>query len=436
MTKYPKYKPTNIEWIKNIPAHWELRKLKYIVNDKLMYGANEIAESENPINPRYIRITDFGDDGNLRKDTFKSLASDIAKDFLLCEGDILFARSGATVGKTFQFKNYNGIACFAGYLIKASPNILKINSDYLYYYTKSGTYENWKNSIFNQSTIQNIGADKYSLLEISIPPLQEQTLIANFLDEKTEKIDKLIETKKKLIELLKEERTAIINNAVTKGMNPKAKLKPSGIEWLGDIPEHWEVKKLKYVAKINLGKMLTNDDKGDFHLKPYLRAANLQWLEVDVNDIKEMWFSSWELEKLRLFENDLLVSEGGEVGRTAIWKNEIEECYIQNSVHKVTILNPNISKFFLFQFYVNGQKGIFDSIVNRISIAHLTVEKIREIIFLVPNYIEQKEIVEFIEAKTQKIDITISKIEKEIELMKEYRTSLVSEVVTGKVKVF
>lgn len=112
--------------------------------------------------------------------------------------------------------------------------------------------------------------------------------------------------------------------------------KDSGIEWIGEVPGHWEVKRLKAVAQIVLGKMLTNDDKGDFSLKPYLRAGNINWLNVNVDDIKEMWFSDKELEKYRLETDDLLVSEGGEVGRTCIWKNELPECYIQNSVHKIT----------------------------------------------------------------------------------------------------
>ncbi len=98
--------------------------------------------------PRYIRITDFGDDGKLRNDTFKSLPFKTAKDFFLKDGDILFARSGATVGKTFQFKDYNGIACFAGYLIRARIDEKQMMTDFLYYYTKSGIYENWKSSIF------------------------------------------------------------------------------------------------------------------------------------------------------------------------------------------------------------------------------------------------------------------------------------------------
>lgn len=210
-----KLKPSGIDWLGDIPEHWEVKKLKYVVQEKLKYGANEVAELEEPTFPRYIRITDFGDDGKLKDDTFRSLPPEIANDYLLNDGDILFARSGATVGKTFQFKDYKGSACFAGYLIKVSPDFYKIISDFLFLYTKSGAYENWKNSIFNQATIQNIGADKYALLNIPIPPLKEQQQIVEYIDSETKCIDDKIARAEKEIELLQEYRTALISEVVT-----------------------------------------------------------------------------------------------------------------------------------------------------------------------------------------------------------------------------
>lgn len=164
--------------------------------------------------------------------------------------------------------------------------------------------------------------------------------------------------------------------APASGWKPYPAYKDSGVEWLGKVPEHWEIKKLKYIAEIILGKMLTNDDKGGYFLKPYLHAQNINWQNVNSDDIKEMWFSKQELEQYRIKLHDLLISEGGEVGRTAIWKNEIEECYIQNSVHKVTILPGNNPFYFLSLFFLYGQLGFFDSIVSRVSIAHLTKEKL------------------------------------------------------------
>lgn len=207
-------KDSGIEWLGKVPKHWEVKRLKYLVQGKLEYGANEVAELDDIKMPRYIRITDFDDDGNLQRDTFKSLSEDKAKEYLLQEGDVLFARSGATVGKTFQFKNYKGRACFAGYLIRARPN-QKILSDFLYCFTRSNAYENWKNSIFNQATIQNIGADKYSILTLPLPSAEEQKEIVNFIIAKCERINGIIFRAEQSVELLKEYRTALISEVVT-----------------------------------------------------------------------------------------------------------------------------------------------------------------------------------------------------------------------------
>lgn len=206
---------SGIEWIGEIPKNWVTKKLKYVLSDKLKYGANESADEENREHPRYIRITDFGKNGKLKKDTFKSLPPEKANEYLLKEGDILFARSGATVGKTFQFKNYNGVACFAGYLIKASPNPELILSDYLYLFTKTSNYEQWKNSIFNQATIQNIGADKYAYLDITIPKVEEQKVSIDHIYKESDRIDSKIKKTKKLIDLLIEYRSALISEVVT-----------------------------------------------------------------------------------------------------------------------------------------------------------------------------------------------------------------------------
>lgn len=128
---------------------------------------------------------------------------------------MLFARSGGTVGKTFQFKNYNGLACYAGYLIKAEPNEKNILSDFLFQYTNSGIYEQWKNFILNKATIENIGADKYSLLPVIIPPVPEQTAIISYIEKETAIINQTIANIEKELALVQEYKTALIAEAVT-----------------------------------------------------------------------------------------------------------------------------------------------------------------------------------------------------------------------------
>lgn len=207
-------KDSGIEWIGEIPEHWICTVFKKFLSEPMQYGANEPAEECNYNDPRYIRITDIKDDGTLRDDTFKSLPLEKAKEYMLTKGDLLFARSGATVGKTFLYKE-DYAACFAGYLIKARCNKNELLPNFVFYYTLSNVYQNWKNSIFIQSTIQNIGADKYSVMPIIIPPLSEQQFIADYLDRKCSEIDELISIKQQKIEKLKDYKKSLIFECVT-----------------------------------------------------------------------------------------------------------------------------------------------------------------------------------------------------------------------------
>jgi len=206
---------SGVKWLGEIPAHWEIRKLKYVADAPLQYGANESAELTNPDLPRYIRITDINEDGSLRDDTFRSLPEHIAKPYLLKHGDVLFARSGATVGKTSMYHESWGTACYAGYLIRLRVKLSLTLPEYLFYFTSSSSYQNWLDSIFIQSTIQNVSAEKYANLVITIPPIAEQRNIIIYLDHETTKIDALITQIREGIDKLKEYRTALISAAAT-----------------------------------------------------------------------------------------------------------------------------------------------------------------------------------------------------------------------------
>jgi type I restriction enzyme S subunit len=206
--------------------------------------------------------------------------------------------------------------------------------------------------------------------------------------------------------------------------------KDSGVEWLGDIPKHWEVKKLKYESDVVLGKMLCTENKGNYQLKPYLKSKNIQWLNVDISSVDEMWFSPVEMELYRIKDGDLILSEGGEVGKTCIWNGELEECYIQNSAHKVTFSKQNHSRFFLYLFFIAGNIGLFDSIVNKVSIAHLTRDKLTNIDFVFPPLLEQTAIAAFLDRKTAQIDQAVAIKEKQIALLKERKQILIQNSVT------
>jgi len=208
-------KDSGVEWIGRIPKHWGVEKLKRLLSQPLMYGTNEAAELDDIEYPRYIRITDFGDNGTLKPESFKSLPPDKAEGYYLEEGDLLFARSGATVGKSFLFNHYKGLACFAGYLIKARTNKIKLLPQYLYYFTKSPAYFTWKNVIFTQATIQNISATKYAYLPVSVPSIDEQQLIIQHLDKKMKSLDNMQSNLSTQISTLEQYRKSLIHECVT-----------------------------------------------------------------------------------------------------------------------------------------------------------------------------------------------------------------------------
>ena len=208
-------KDSGIEWIGEIPEEWQILPLKYILKYPLQYGATETGEDYVDGYPRYIRITDIDSNNNLKEENQKYLNFKDASPFILNDGDILFARSGATVGKTFLYLAEYGKAAFAGYLIRASVNTDVAFSKFIYYYTFSYSYDYWKNMIFSQATIQNIGADKYSVIDVPLPPLAEQKAIAAYLDKKCGDIDALREHNKNIIESLQEYKQSLIYEAVT-----------------------------------------------------------------------------------------------------------------------------------------------------------------------------------------------------------------------------
>ncbi len=207
-------KDSGVPWLGNIPAHWDAKRLKFVISEPLKYGANEAAELTDPELPRYIRITDVNDDGSLRDETFRSLPEEIADGYLLSDGDILLARSGATVGKSFIYKPSWGVAAYAGYLIRARMSEA-VNADFAYLFLQSSCYWQWLSSVFIQATIQNVSAEKYANLVIPVPPVKEQLSIVTHLLTQLKRIDAQRERANLAVERLIEYRSALITNAVT-----------------------------------------------------------------------------------------------------------------------------------------------------------------------------------------------------------------------------
>jgi len=208
-------KGSGVEGLGAVPAHWEATRLKFILEAPLKYGANEAAELNDPDLPRYVRITDIDESDRLRLETFKSLPVEVAEEYILREGDLLFARSGATAGKTFLYRESWGVCAYAGYLIRARLDLGRAFPEFVRYFTASSSYWQWLSAAFIQATIQNVSAEKYASLVVPQPPLGEQRAIASFLDLETTRIDALIAKVREAIDRLKELRTALISAAVT-----------------------------------------------------------------------------------------------------------------------------------------------------------------------------------------------------------------------------
>ncbi|EOC3264055.1 restriction endonuclease subunit S [Campylobacter upsaliensis] len=421
------YKPSSIKWLGEIPQSWEIKPLRAIFNQRNEQNNNLEFQTILSLvkDVGVIPYEEKGNVGNKAKDDLQGYK--IAR-----VNDLVLNKMNAVIG-SLGVSKYDGLVSPI-YLVLyiANPNYLITYYSYLFQ-IKSVQKFLRKFAYGIMEIRESIDYLEFKKMFLPTPPLQEQKEIAEFLDKKCEKIQNYINKKQKLITLLQEKKQALINEVVTKGLNPNIEFKNSGIAYLGLIPHHWEVKKLKYVGKVVLGKMLCNEHQKGYSHCYYLKSKNLQWLNVEVSQIEKMWFSEYEKSLYRIKKDDLLVSEGGEVGKTCIWNNELAECYIQNSVHKITLNKFNNAKFFLYLFFTYGKLGVFDSVVSRVSIAHLVLEKLVNVDMVVPPLQEQKQIANFLDKKCEKINSAIEKTKRQIKLIKEYKNTLINEAVCGRV---
>jgi len=432
MNRYDKHKDSGVEWIGEIPYNWKEIKLKYI---GYMYsglsGKNggDFKQVENHLNKTFIPFTNVANNINIDPNKLEHVV--IQKDEsqnLVKKNDLFFMMSSENfddVGKATILLHDLGETYLNSFCKGFRVTSKNVNAEYLNYLLLNDAYRKRMMIEANGFTRINLKMEKVNDFLISLPPLMEQTIIANFLDEKTSQIDKLIFNKQKLIELLKEERTAIINNAVTKGINPNVKLKPSGIEWLSDIPEHWEVKKLKYVAKLR-DELIQN---ADFKIAvENIESGSGNIVNMEEEKIYEGQLSSFKkgdtiFNKLRPYLHKVYLAEkdGGLFGELLI-------IYTKGEL---------ISSFLYYKLFSKEFIDIVDGSTQGTKMPRANWNDFISQLFISfpKDKLVQNQIVEHIDIQTKKVNSTISKIEKEIELMQEYRTALISEVVTGKIKI-
>lgn len=395
----------------------------------LSYGLNESAIEDNPQWPRYIRITDFDDNNNLREDTFRSINPEKANMYSLQKGDILLARSGATVGKAFCF-NESIRACYAGYLIRARLNQKKVLPKYFLYVTKSIHYSEWKKRTNIQSTIQNISAEKYNQYEFPCPTINKQEKVIEYLDTKLSEIDhqvSLLTSKRDAYLRLKK---SIINHAVTRGLNTNVKMKDSGIEWIGGVPVHWEVKRMKDICDyISRGSTPDYVDEG------YQKVMNQATFSKGWIDESNIRYTKVGNNGAHIKKGDLLIaSTGGGVLGKILYFDSIDENFYADS--HVTIMRNskgiNSMKFLFYHFSLR-----FDEINATMTKGSTNQTELQRYELLshkvaLPPLPEQRAIATYLDDKCAKIDTIVSKLNKQISRYADLKRSLIDEVITGK----
>jgi type I restriction enzyme S subunit len=426
---YSAYKDSGVPWLGEVPEHWEARKLRSILR--------AVSQRERPDLPLLSIVREKGvilRDVESKEENHNYIPDDLRNYKVVQKGQFAMNKMKAWQG-SYGVSKYDGIVSPAYFIF----NIAGVSGDYLHRAIRSQVYV----PFFAQSSDGvrigqwDLSQDRMKEIPFFVPPLEEQSKIATFLDYADRRIRRYIRSKQKLIKLLEEQKQVVINQAVTRGLDPNVPLKPSGIEWLGDIPEHWNIAALRLRYSVQLGKMLDAKRITGEYLVPYLRNTDVQWDCINIDDLPKMDIHPREYDRYTVKSNDLLVCEGGEVGRTAIWSDSEEVIGYQKALHRLRPLNPTRDdpRFLFFVLFDVAKRGIFRADGSENTIAHLTAEKIKKYRFAFPPLQEQRGIVHHIDAQLQKIGDSIDSANHEISLLHEFRTRLIADVVTGKLDV-
>lgn len=438
MKKYNSYKDSGIEWIGEIPSHWEVKKVNYCF-EQIGSGTTPTAgqpEYYENGNFNWLQTGDLNDSEIF--ETSKKITQEALNEYSTLkfypENSLVIAMYGATIGKTglLKIESTTNQAC----CVLSKPK--KLNYKFSFYwlnYVKPHVI-----SLSYGGGQPNINQEQIRSLKIQCPPLSEQTAIAAYLDRKTAEIDALIADKKRLLALYEEEKTAIINQAVTKGINPDVPMKDSGIEWLGEIPAHWEVKRLKMIVS-KIGSGITPSGGASVYLTsgiPLLRSQNIHFDGLKLDDVA---FISEEIDESmsnsRIQDGDVLLNiTGASIGRcffvpVGFGRGNVNQhvCIIRPIIKKIDTLYLNmLMRSEIGQIQIKLQQ----TGANR---EGLNFEQLKNFILPIPHVNEQQSIVRHIETECARIDAHIARTTALIELLTEYRTALISEVVTGKINV-
>lgn len=428
IAKYPAYKHSGTDWLGEIPEHWETIKMKYLFRDVSVKNRPDaellsVTQDKGVVPRTWVENRMVMPNGGLG--SFKFIE----------EGD--FAISLRSFEGGLEYCYHDGIISPAYTVLKSQR---KFDNRYYRFLFKSQSFiSELQTSVVGIREGKNISYGELCHSQIPIPSPEEQAAIADFLDRRTEQIDRAIGQKEKQIELLKERRQILIHHAVTRGLNPNIPLKDSGIEWIGQIPEHWEVKRLKYVlnsqGRIGFKGYTITDlvDEGEGALT--FGASHIDW---DGNFILDepvyiSWKKYYESPEIMVSKGDILiVQRGSTCGKVAYVRNDFGPLTINPSLVLLKHINENPEYVFL------GIKVVLSgilNIINKTAIPMLSQFQIDNIKIVVPPKAEQSIIIEHVNSIANKVDESINCKLQEIDKLKEYKNVLMNEAVTGKIKV-
>jgi len=421
--KYTSYKKSGITWLGDIPDHWEIRRIKYLFKE---VDGRSTSGDENLLSvSQYTGVTKKSD--KVAEGENLTNAKTLEGYKIVKKGDLVINIMLAWNG-SLGISNYNGIVSPAYCVYK---NILGNEKYFGYLFkTKNAQQEFKKQSTGIIDSRLRMYTDSFFNIKTAVPPENEQNAIATFLDYKLEKINRFITKKKQLIELLSEQKEAIINKAVIKGINPNAKPKPSGIEWLGDIPEHWEFKKLKYLISEKNIRSKTGEEEL-LSLSKYKGVIPKSKLAERAGNAESL------IGYKKVFENDLVFNKMQAInGIMAVSKIE-GLCSPDYSVYYTKDEKELSIKYLEYLLIQNGYKTEFKRRSRGVMEGYIRVytDALFNIKVPLPRINEQHSIIKLIKEQTSKVNNTILNIEKELTLVEEYKIALIAEAVTGKIDV-
>ncbi|KPF83907.1 hypothetical protein IP70_16995 [alpha proteobacterium AAP38] len=426
--RYPDYKDSGVDWLGEVPGHWASKPLW-----TLFHRTKRVDYADETLLSVY---RDFGViPKSSRDDNYNKQSEDLSLYQLVVSGDLVINKMKAWQGSV-AVSGFRGIVSPAYFVYEA---LHQENSRYLHYLMRCSNYTEAYLALSKGIRINqwDLEPQYHSRLPVLLPPAAEQSAIAAFLDRETAKIDALVAEQERLIQLLKEKRQAVISHAVTKGLDPNVRMKDSGVEWLGEVPEHWTVAPVGARFSVQLGKMLDSSKITGEYLRPYLRVFDVQWGCINTDELPYMDFDENDRERFQLRNGDLLVNEGGSyVGRSAIWLGELDECYYQKALHRLRPrTQDDLSKFFYYVMFFATHLGVFVANGNQATIDHLTAEAFRRYRFAFPPASEQAAISDYLDHAVEGLDRLENDAVLGIQLLKEHRSALISAAVTGRIDV-